>query len=407
MNLILNNFQESFCMKNICLFLGAGSSVVYEKPTTLEFRHKLSFLPVNRPFFYNDLSIPDLLGQFEPQADIEEVLESLKNIMDFHESKGSTLFNLTFPRFFRSSADDENEFDVIPEATDYRTISYDKYTVSEEIYLNTFKKLKNMQIQIYKQIFAQYRWNEKHNPSLNKIMSSFFSIFSNHDISIATTNYDQAFETFCDLSKSKIQYIDGFELDASQRFIWTGKFKNSLGDTTRINYYKLHGSLDWKKVKGYGIVRTKQEDYGNENYDNTDCLIYPTISPKEGGTNEPFKSIFDKFKETLKKTDLLIIVGFSFRDLEITKLFKEFSKSGKQIVIVNPSFNDNFFRDIIPSAWSDFQLTKLNQSLIVDNIMFIRFPFNHESAPRIFNTILEFFHDPPLLNSLEDKNSTS
>ena len=393
-------------MKNIGLFFGAGGSVIYEKPTTLEFRKILTFNEDPKYMFYNKKSIHQIINEFLPEGDIEDVLEALKNIFDFNESLGNKLFNLSFPQFYRFNGAGAPVVTsrLVLEEADYRTSSAENYTTTEPIFENTINKFKDIQQHIYKQIFRKYEWKNKHDDILNSIMRNMFLKLSEHKIFVATTNYDQAFDKY--FNNSNLTVVDGFERDGnSRRFIWKGNFKKSKLDE-HIAYYKLHGSLNWRKTEDGNIMSTDIEDFGNDYDKDVNCLIYPTISPKDGALNEPFKTIFENFKESLKNSDIIIIVGFSFRDLEITKLFKEFHESGGKIAIIDiktPMFFleqlgiEEHFKEMheVTSAepWS---------AQLIENVLFMKTEFSEKTLNVIFDQISESFLDePPLLDALD------
>ena len=82
--------------------------------------------------------------------------------------------------------------------------------------------------------------------------------FTNQDpIDVFTTNYDSIIEGYCrDNGGKRYNVIDGFEYDPSVSF---KKWNESVFDKERIPdsiyLFKLHGSLNWKQHRQFGVVK--------------------------------------------------------------------------------------------------------------------------------------------------------
>ena len=67
-------------------------------------------------------------------------------------------------------------------------------------------------------------------------------------------------------------------------------------------------------------------------------LIYPTLDPKDGLDNEPFAALNEKFRNDLcGDTDLLLVIGYSFRDTPINKIFRSYLDKGHPMVVLSPT----------------------------------------------------------------------
>lgn len=126
---------------------------------------------------------------------------------------------------------------------------------------------------------------------------------------------------------------------------WVGFDKSNIDENTysesRINYYKLHGSLDWCRLTDWSI-RKKTENEPNENIDVNPLLIFGHGSKIY--TIEPFFSLLELFKAKLKEKKYYLVIGYSFFDPHINNImFNELMNDDKKILfIINPKINDKF-----------------------------------------------------------------
>lgn len=129
----------------------------------------------------------------------------------------------------------------------------------------------------------------------------------NYHINLFTLNYDLVFEKVLN-SDSVLQVNAGFDSDG----IWNANWFNS--DTAKINYSKIHGSLDWYL-----------------NLDDTCCLsnhsvAFNPLNPDELKPHiilgfeyklfsvDPFFTLLQQFIQQLKRSKLLVVIGYSFFD---------------------------------------------------------------------------------------------
>jgi hypothetical protein len=168
-----------------------------------------------------------------------------------------------------------------------------------------------------------------------QLFSTIASATKAREHHIYTTNYDKIIEEFCTRTEG-YQIVDGFEYDSKIRSIlWKPSLFNSpLPDVgTPLKLFKLHGSLDWKSGEN-GIervapeVRLKQPTAVHKK----DILIYP--GSKEATEQEPFRTLYERFETEMKETDRCLVIGFSFRDLYLNRIFRDFVHSGKGQLLV-------------------------------------------------------------------------
>lgn len=121
---------------------------------------------------------------------------------------------------------------------------------------------------------------------------------------------------------------------------WVGFDKADIDANTytasRINYYKLHGSLDWYRLIDGSVINKKE----NENIEIGPLIIFGHGSKVY--TIEPFFSLLESFKEKLKEKKYYIVIGYSFFDPHINNLIFNalMNDDEKILLIVNPKISD-------------------------------------------------------------------
>jgi len=172
-------------------------------------------------------------------------------------------------------------------------------------------------------------------------LRAFFT--DNTPLKIFTLNYDGTIEFHCE--KEGIKYSDGFNP------YWDPESFSSKLD---VHLYKLHGSLYWFKGKTSHAIKVpiKGLDARNLRYltdeEVSELMIYPEIEKnKESGI---YSHISQQFKNTLLKTDVCMIIGYSFRDHDITETINEslLVNSDLWLILVSPHASknkENFFPD--------------------------------------------------------------
>ena len=286
----------------VSLFLGAGASVIFGKPTTKQFLEVLNKeLGPDMTKFHNYLNTSLKFN------DVEDVLQALTDVRLFAtKGMGSLVFTLL--------------------------------SMPKELDNGDFLQLcKDLEQRIKSSIKSNYRWNYDHNNMLRQVYDHIFSdLRSNTDpVTVFTTNYDTAIETYC--REGDCTCIDGFVPNLDHRK-WTGNF-DTKGVDKPVRLYKLHGSLDWKRHREYGIIQGLE--LGNTVNTEEDIMIMPTHSPKDEERETPFADIFSFMKQEFKKQDACIVIGYSFRDESINDVFRKFVQDKKTLIAISPTVRDD------------------------------------------------------------------
>jgi hypothetical protein len=173
---------------------------------------------------------------------------------------------------------------------------------------------------------------------------------------IFTLNYDSLFEIVWE--KGNIPYTDGFSPFWNPELFESNDFRYKL--------YKLHGSLHWFetssgkliKIPIKGLDTSKLKYITDESL--SEILIYPTIQKDKGSLI--YDSLNHIFFEFLNRYDLCIIIGYSFRDEDISNKIVESIKKNDRLWIVLVSPNSEETIDIIKKQLNrDQQLRTSNR----------------------------------------------
>lgn len=162
-------------------------------------------------------------------------------------------------------------------------------------------------------------------------------------LDVITTNYDLIIECAANFSEVELNYGDGRgPVRALDQDLW----KSSLADPSFRPpgggmLTKLHGSVNWMRQAGE-IVFGGTQYLGNHSYHG---VIYPGFKgvPKD----EPFSLMHSYFEAAMQRSDVIVFVGFAFRDEYINTCIDR-SVGSKAVYVIDPgdvvvplSFKDN------------------------------------------------------------------
>jgi hypothetical protein len=148
---------------------------------------------------------------------------------------------------------------------------------------------------------------------------------------IYTTNYDSVIETYW---RGIAQINDLWKEEKGIKVLDVGKISS---DATDIKLVKLHGSLDWFKLKNGKIVNldSYRNRYGKQQVEG-ELMLYP-LKQKDLYLN-PWFDLFRGFKYDLSRTRNWISIGYAFNDEFILNIFQEtLSRDGHKLIIVSPN----------------------------------------------------------------------
>jgi hypothetical protein len=127
---------------------------------------------------------------------------------------------------------------------------------------------------------------------------------------------------------------------------------NSFSDKLNIHLFKLHGSLYWFKGKTSPAIKVPIKGLHTSNLSYltdekvSELMIYPEI--KKNKESAIYSHISQQFKNELLKIDVCVIIGYSFRDHDITETINEslLINPNLWLILVNPNASetkDSFF----------------------------------------------------------------
>lgn len=170
------------------------------------------------------------------------------------------------------------------------------------------------------------------------------------ETNIFTTNWDSLVEQACDYlnrtSINNIYCIDGFKGHYTRIFspnIYEEKISTIRGrNLKRINYYKLHGGINWRKYKESIICGYRE--YLPEEAE--EVIIYPTPLKYKEVLSSPYMELMRRFANALENSDYLLAIGTSFPDEHINNIIRDaLKKSSFNLFTVNPSLDEKCVRD--------------------------------------------------------------
>jgi hypothetical protein len=342
-------------------FLAAGASEPFGYPVTKQFRKKLSTelrgkFTTNPNSLISEERILLSILEHDTHIDIEYILEFLKQLTKINHSY-PVVVNYLKSYGFGTTIPHLTIGDLGVTLNNY--LDYNNYLID----LTTRK------------IYEYYEWREENIEKAQRIYSRLFHINDQNNKDIFTTNYDTIIEEYCkESTERELNLVDGFVYDPkSGNHNWISSNFDEKNDSQNNNLYlfKLHGSLNWKRRRKYGVVKLEavERKMEHEGQYTEDLLIKPTLSPKEEEQEEPFKTLFDKFRERIVKSKICIVVGYSFRDQGINEIFDMFMKQGGRLIIISPDatkeFEENFIEKYHPIQEG---YTLLDDKVTVDGI---------------------------------------
>jgi hypothetical protein len=162
--------------------------------------------------------------------------------------------------------------------------------------------------------------------------------FRDHEVlDIFSTNYDNTLEQFCDMKD--IRYVDGFDSTG-----WNLQTFNELKEGLKI--YKIHGSVTWWRTEEGDYKSIPVRDYKevitlSSGKSAVPLILYPG---KKLEYNDPPFDILFQLRQQLKLAKYVIVVGYSFKDEHITRIFQHAAKKDRKFImfLVSPSAFDIF-----------------------------------------------------------------
>lgn len=159
------------------------------------------------------------------------------------------------------------------------------------------------------------------------------------EIPIVTTNYDLSAERYLRYRQADVNY--GFEQNPGGRVLLTPSVLRGETQSAAIKLVKLHGSIDWKwtddgevmMAEGpVGTVTRRWETISG------DAMVFPTRN--KPASRRPFFDLLSIFADLLREKQFWLVIGYSFRDENLRRLFLDTLGGQRYMVVMSPRASD-------------------------------------------------------------------
>jgi len=167
-------------------------------------------------------------------------------------------------------------------------------------------------------------------------LEAFVKLAFTQRATVFTTNYDRLIETAA--TAAGVAVADGFEpMSSRPEARWSGGFSQGL------KLVKLHGSVSWYQEEGSDDVFRLERGYPLPSHEYRlthgsralrPLMIIPTL--EKAILSIPYATLFTQFIDTLRDTELLLVIGNSLRDEHIRNTIRERANS-LHIVLIGPA----------------------------------------------------------------------
>lgn len=173
--------------------------------------------------------------------------------------------------------------------------------------------------------------SDAHNPivQMHHMVRSVISDGGTDELRVFTTNYDTVMETYAHMAGLEI--VNGFTDGGHLSMVWADNWNRST-DKPPLYLVKLHGSVNWYEDADENIVEAAGIPQRDADHD---IMIAPTEGAKDYG-RKPFPALMQRFKESLRDVDVLLVIGFSYRDEEIVNIIKDRLGNGMALISFSP-----------------------------------------------------------------------
>jgi len=173
-------------------------------------------------------------------------------------------------------------------------------------------------------------------------VKEFLGNSENFALNIFSLNYDLVLEETLNSAESRVLdngFSERHDSGTTVRY-WAADFDNSINQT-KINLYKLHGSIDWEYNRDSEEISIKENIYD----DREPLMIFGSSSKML--SFDPFLYILSEFRKKLKEASVFVVIGYSFHDKYINNLLiqqlnlnTQDTDKPKRMLIVNPHWKN-------------------------------------------------------------------
>ena len=156
---------------------------------------------------------------------------------------------------------------------------------------------------------------------------------------------------------------------------------------------KLHGSIHWQNVtsnkdKKDGRIHIQKGEVAQ----NVDSMVIIRLTTNEKRYDDvPFDGLFAKFKEILDDVDLLVVVGYAFRDKQIRNaILKHVNENKLHVLVISPSAGndiDKMLKIQYCTIYQDGTDMRCDDDLTNLSVYCNPIEFNSKTMPEIIKTV--------------------
>lgn len=293
------------------LFLGAGASAFASQPATVELmgrvRHRVQERNVEPPRGDSHQNyIMGVISDDRVYKDVENLYDGIEQIINTganHNCRPVTAGTL-----------------------------HGSTGLPYEEIINELKRLRGI---IHEVLRKSFTIKEDDLAAIKQVYDGIWSVIQDNGtekFQVFTTNYDNVMEEYCHATGRDI--VNGFKPYRYGKRVWSNALDHD-GNKPALHLIKLHGSIFWHKDGDGRIV----EPWSEESDGPDNIIIIPPTEGAKDYRREPFPTIMDHFREALKKVDVLVVIGFSYRDREIVEIIKEGLGSGMALISISRTAN--------------------------------------------------------------------
>ena len=166
-------------------------------------------------------------------------------------------------------------------------------------------------------------------------VTRFIEDCGSDELHVFTTNYDMVIEEYA--RECGLELVTGSEYRRSTDNVWVGKWKARTNNTKRLYLTKLHGSVNLYED---GRMLREAEDV-TRRPSGRSFMIPPTEGPKDY-SGVPFSILMKRFEEEMVDVELLLVIGYSYRDDDIADIIWKRLDSGEmKMIAVSPTIETN------------------------------------------------------------------
>jgi SIR2-like domain len=312
-------------------FLGAGASVDACLPDVVGLVHKfLDWLQsaVNKPELNKEES-ENAKGQ---AALTREILTILQDWKTKHKDDTKIDIEILLDTVEKIENKDQQPLSAFYENT---SLKIDKHPAYSIVFTNKIK-FSTMIKQFVRMSFSDFKLNTAYLNPLNNFIREW------RGLSVFSTNYDVCIEQFC--IENGRRFVDGFNPN------WNPDVEYQKRADVDLRLYKLHGSITWYRSEGGEYIRSdiivgEERPILVGGIESVPLILYPG---RKLEYIEPVIYMLGEIKRQLQETNYVFVVGYSFKDPHIAKLFRYAASRNRKLIIflISPSAYDVYNRNL-------------------------------------------------------------